>query len=88
MGILDSLFDKEAMVSNTIENCLENLAEEMKCSKTELFIMIKPTRDEFTDGEEKGDNSSQKNFKNWVYRIVDGKPKIIREISLTEILEA
>jgi hypothetical protein len=87
MGILDSLFDKEAMVSNTIENCLENLAEELQCSKTELFIMIKPTRDEFADDELKQEDGSHKNFKNWVYRIQEGKPKIVREISLAEILE-
>jgi hypothetical protein len=40
--------------------------------------MIKPTNDEFDD-----DNT---NFKNWVYQMVDGKPKLIREISLAEIL--
>ena len=81
MGLLDGLFDKESMVSNTIETCLENLAEELNCKPTELFIMIKPTTDEFSD------ENGQKNFKNWVYQIVEGKPKIIREISLTEILE-
>lgn len=81
MGLLDGLFDKESMVSNTIETCLENIAEELNCKPTQLFIMIKPTTDEFSDAGE------QKNFKNWIYQIIDGKPKIIREISLTEILE-
>lgn len=78
MDIFGGLFDKEGMVSNTIENCLENLSEELGCKKTDLFIMIKPTKDEFDD--------ENKNFKNWVYQMVDGKPKLIREISLTEIL--
>jgi len=80
MGLLDGLFNKESMVSSTVENCLENLAEEMQCKPTELFIMIKPCTDEFTSVEDK------KNFKNWVYRLVDGKPKLIREITLNEIL--
>lgn len=80
MDIFANLFDKEGMVSGTIENCLENLAEELGCKKTELFIMIKPTCDEFTDEKD------SKNFKNWVYQIIDGKPKLIREISLAEIL--
>jgi len=78
MDILGGLFDKEGMVAGTIENCLETLSEELGCKKTELFIMIKPTNDEFDD-----DNT---NFKNWVYQMVDGKPKLIREISLAEIL--
>ena len=81
MGLFDGLFDKEQMVSNTIENCLENVANELQCSKTEVFIMIKPTTDDFSDDGE------SKNFKNWVYQIVDGKPKLIREISLSEILD-
>jgi hypothetical protein len=73
MGLLDGLFDKEKMVSNTIQACLEDLAEELDCSHEELFIMIKPVNNEM-------------DFKNWVYRIVDGKPKLIREITLKEIL--
>lgn len=79
MDIFGGLFDKEGMVSNTIENCLENLSEELGCKKTDLFIMIKPCKDEFDE--------TSLNFKNWVYQMVDGKPKLIREISLKEILE-
>jgi len=73
MGILDSFFDKEKMVAETITGCLENLAEELNCSHSELFIMIKPT-------------DANMEFKCWVYRIVDGKPSIVREITLKEIL--
>jgi len=79
MDIFGGLFDKEGMVSSTIENCLENLSEELECKKTDLFIMIKPTKEEF------GEDSL--NFKNWVYQMVDGKPKLVREITLKEILE-
>ncbi|MFY8165235.1 MAG: hypothetical protein ACOVJ8_01505 [Sediminibacterium sp.] len=73
MGLLDGLFDKEKMVADTITGCLQDLVEELNCSHTELFIMIKPTDEEM-------------NFKCWVYRIVEGKPKIEREITLKEIL--
>jgi hypothetical protein len=78
MDIFGGLFDKEGMVSTTIENTLENISEELGCKKTDLFIMIKPTKDVFDE-----DNT---NFKNWVYQIIDGKPKLVREISLKEIL--
>lgn len=73
MGILDALFDKEKVVADTITGCLEDLAEELKCSHSELFIMIKPI-----------DEKMQ--FKCWVYKITDGTPKIVREITLNEIL--
>jgi hypothetical protein len=72
MSLLGGLFDKEGMVKATIEGCLENVAEELQCKATELFIMIKPTDEEF-------------NFKCWIYK-VDVSPKLVREISLKEIL--
>lgn len=78
MGLLDGLFDKEGMVSNTIENCLGEVANELECKPTELFIMIKPTTDNFSE--------DGKNFKNWIYQMKDGKPTLVREISLKEIL--
>jgi hypothetical protein len=73
MNLLGGLFDKEGMVKATIETCLENIAEELECKATELFIMIKPTDEEF-------------NFKCWVYKMVEGNPKVIRQITLKEIL--
>ncbi len=73
MGLLDGLFDKEKMVANTITGCLEDLAEELNCSYSELFIMIKP-------------NNADMQFKCWVYKIENGTPKIVREITLKEIL--
>lgn len=79
MGFIDEIFNTKARVSTTIENCLEKLAEELGCQPTELFIMIMPNRNEFTDDAE--------NFKNWVYKLENGKPKLIREIGLEEILD-
>ena len=73
MGLLDGLFDKEKMVSDTIKGCLEEVAIELGCDYQHLFIMIKPTNEEM-------------DFKCWIYKITDGNPKIIREIPLKEIL--
>ena len=79
MGLLDAFgFSKEGMVSNTIDNCLEDIANELGCKPTELFIMIKPTTDDFSESGE--------NFKNWIYQLKDGKPTLVRKISLKEIL--
>ena len=72
MGLLDGLFDKEAMVKTTIESCLEDVAMELACKATDLFIMIKPLNEDF-------------DFKCWVYKI-DSTPKLVRQISLKEIL--
>jgi hypothetical protein len=71
--LLGGLVDKEKAISITIKTALEAVAEELGCEHNELFIMIMPT-------------DSKMNFKNWVYKIVDGKPKMIREISLKEII--
>lgn len=73
MSIFGGLFDKEKMVRDTITGCLEELAIELGCSFNELFIMIKPTNDSYE-------------FKCWVYKIEDGKTKLVREITLKEIL--
>ena len=74
LGMLGNLFDKEAIVSGTIQSTLENVAEELKCSHNDLFIMIKPYDEDF-------------NFKCYIYSIVKGaNPKLVREIPLSEIL--
>lgn len=52
--MLDALFNKERAIYNTIQVSLESLSEELNCSCSELFIMIKPT-------DERG------NFKMWVF---------------------
>jgi hypothetical protein len=74
MSLLGGIFDKEGMVKATIEDCLQNVSEELECLPTELFIMIKPINSEIE-------------FKCWIYKIgVNGSPKLIREIPLKEIL--
>jgi|688.fasta_scaffold12328_19 hypothetical protein len=81
MGLLDEIFNTKARVSTTIENCLEKLSDELGCKPTELFIMIMPNKNEFSDA------TDAMNFQNWVYRMENGKPKLVREISLEEILD-
>lgn len=73
LGILGNLFDKEQIVRDTIQSTLESVKEELNCSYKELFIMIKPYNDDF-------------DFKCYIYKIIDANPKIVREISLKEIL--
>ena len=93
MGFMDALFDKEGLVSNTIEECLLNVSEEINCKPTEMFIMIKPIRDEFLEEHEIPNDECKKNFKCWIYNGKTGQ-KVIRvgkenekgEISLKEIL--
>lgn len=83
MGLLDAFgFDKKKMVASTIETCLENVAEELGVKPTELFIMIKPVKNEFSEEYDAEDP----NFKNWIYKLVNGVPTKVREISLKEIL--
>ena len=71
--MLNGLVDTEKLTHDTIQTALEELAIEMKCSHTEFFIMIKPVNDKF-------------NMKFYVYRLMNGVPKIVREITLREIL--
>ncbi len=71
--LLGSIIDKEKMVYDTIQEALENLTEELQCSHSDLFIMIKPYNEEL-------------DFKCYVYKIESGKNKIVREISIKEIL--
>lgn len=73
-NLIGGLFDKEKLVRETIQGALENVAEEMKCSHKDLFIMIKPFNAEF-------------DFKCYIYEVFsNGNPKLVREISLKEIL--
>ena len=71
--LLGGLVDKEQITHDTIQDTLENVAEELGCKATELFIMIKATNEEF-------------HFKCWVYKTIDGSPKLVRQITLKEIL--
>ena len=73
-SLMGGLVDKEKITHDTIQGTLEDLAEELGCSHTELFVMIKPTDAEF-------------NMKFYVYSCPENTPpKFVREISLKEIL--
>ena len=71
--LLGGLFDKEQMTHDTIQECLENLSQEMGCTHEDFFVMIKPTDNEF-------------NMKFYVYKLENKAPKMVREITLKEIL--
>ena len=72
--MFQQLFDIEGRTRETIKNTLEDVAEELGCSQSEFFIMIKPTNEEF-------------DMKFYIYRLVNGKPALVREIELKEILQ-
>jgi|LauGreDrversion4_2_1035121.scaffolds.fasta_scaffold474034_2 hypothetical protein len=72
-NLLSGLIDKEQITHDTIQSTLENIAEELKCDYKEFFIMIKPSDETFT-------------MRFWVYRIEQQGPKLVREITLKEIL--
>jgi hypothetical protein len=71
--LLGSLVDKEQITHDTIQETLENVAEELGCSYKDFFIMIKSTDETFT-------------MKFYIYKTENNVPKFIREITLKEIL--
>lgn len=77
MNMLGSLMggfvNKEQMTFDTIQSTLENVAEELGCSFSEFFIMIKPVNEEFA-------------MRFDIYKLENGVPKFIRKIELREIL--
>lgn len=72
-NLLGGLIDKEAITHDTIQSTLENIAEELGCDYKEFFIMIKPSDETYT-------------MRFWIYRIEKQGPKLVREITLKEIL--
>jgi hypothetical protein len=82
-ALMEGAFDAETKTRETIEACLIRIAVELACHPKELFIMIKPTTDFFNYEDEAPDN-----FKCWIYHLVNGQPKLIREITLAEILKS
>jgi hypothetical protein len=70
--LLGGLVDKEKATRETITNSFEDFAEELEVSHNELFITIKPKDEKF-------------GFVIHLYKIVDGKPTVIREVPLKEI---
>lgn len=72
--MLAGLFNTEKIVSDTIKNSLEEIAEELNVDYTKFFVMIKPKNEQYE-------------MAFYIYLIEDAKgPKFIREISLKEIL--
>lgn len=71
--LLGGLVDKEKLTHDTIQDTLENLSEELGCTHKDFFVMIKPVDETYT-------------MKFYVYKFENGVPKIVREISLKEVL--
>lgn len=74
-SLMGGLVDKEQITFNTIQATLENVAEELGCSYKDFFIMIKPTNENFE-------------MKFYIYKMDNGTPKPVREITLKEILSS
>jgi hypothetical protein len=72
-NLLGGLIDKEQITHDTIQTTLEKLSEELDCSFSDLFIMIKPVDETFT-------------MRFWVYKLSEKGPKLVREIPLSEVL--
>lgn len=72
-NLMGGLVDKEQITYDTIQETLENVAEELGCSYKDFFIMIKPLNDNF-------------DMKFYIYKLENGVPKMVREITLKEIL--
>lgn len=71
--LLGGFVDKEQITHDTIQECLENIAEELGCSHKDFFVMIKPADETYT-------------MRFYIYKFENGVPKIVREISLKEVL--
>ena len=46
-NILGGLIDKEKAITVSIQNVIEDVAEELSCMPKDIFIMIKPTGNDF-----------------------------------------
>lgn len=73
--LLGGLIDKEKITHDTIQSTLEDVADELGVSHKELFIMIKPIDETFT-------------MKFYIYKLETTGPKLVREITLKEILSS
>jgi hypothetical protein len=73
-NLLGGFIDKEQITHDTIQSTLEDVAEELGCNFNEFFIMIKPKNEKF---EMRFD----------IYKLENGKPNFVREITLKEILQ-
>lgn len=71
-SLLGGLVDKEKATRTTITNSFEDFSEELSATHSEMFITIKPINDKF-------------DFVIHLYKIVDGRPQVVREVPLKEI---
>lgn len=72
-GLMGSFVKKEQMTYDTIQETLENVAEELNCTYKDFFIMIRPI-------DENG------NFILYVCKYDEkGNPEKVREITLKEV---
>jgi hypothetical protein len=74
-NLMGGLVDKEQITFNTIQGTLENVAEELGCNYKDFFIMIMPVDENFV-------------MKFYIYKLDNGVPKPVREITLKEILSS
>lgn len=72
-GLMSGLVDTEKLTKETIQTALEEIAIELKCSYKDFFVMISPSDEKF-------------NMKFYIYKLDNKVPKLVREISLREIL--
>lgn len=70
--LLGGLIDKEKATRETITNSLEDFCEELNVPYNDCFITIKPKNEEF-------------GFVIHLFKIIDGKPTVVREVPLKEI---
>lgn len=72
-NLLSGLVDTEKITHNTIQEALENIAEELNCDYKDFFLTIQPINNEF-------------DMKFYIYKKENQIPKLVREIKLSEIL--
>jgi hypothetical protein len=73
-NLMGGLINTEQITHDTIQNTLENVAEELGCSYKDFSIIIRPINDEFE-------------MKFYIFRTEARKPPVyVREITLKEIL--
>lgn len=71
--LLGGLIDKEKATFDTIQATLETVAEELGCSYNEFFVMIKPIKEDFS-------------MKFYIYKTENGSPKLVREMTIKEVV--
>ena len=64
---------KEEAIKEIIQDALEDAADEYGLTSEEVFLTINPKNDKFE-------------FRIYIYQLKDRTPKMLREISLSEIL--